>query len=485
MKITNVAVIGVFVAFLTAPIASLMLMGPDDAAERKVTWPDLTRPGILSPRDTYRNDLARRLVSNSPVGMAAIRTKSDIDLHVFQRVNTPQVISGVDDWLFYKPSFLGGNCIPENDMDVALARSAAMRDIAKAMDIDYQVSVSPDKETVYPEKLGLAEVAAGCKTASSRLWRRKTAEANSAVIDHLKVMDHNPSDALLYFKTDTHWNELGKTRALRQLANIYLGRDVPAPKGPSGEKSKTTDIVRNMLRLGDREPYSTYDSYWDKDFATAVGARIPGAVIVHDSFYLAAQQGLNKLFKDPVFINYNSPTFDDDTKAAVAKKPKYILVNSVERSFFSRTLGNELSWRRGIGAALLTENAEAAKKCKMTEVMEAEFISTDMNASGGGHLKSGDDPQIVVFLPNGGKPCLRISFRTPSSSASALYLPVLDKKTSKDRFMSGMTVDFADTSENRDLWIVLPEDYAGRRVRIDPINEAGEISDFRVYTGTL
>ena len=72
MKLANLATAAVFAAFLAAPIGSLALFGPHEMAEKVVTKKELTSAGLFVADDEFRNDVARRLVSNSPVGMDAI-----------------------------------------------------------------------------------------------------------------------------------------------------------------------------------------------------------------------------------------------------------------------------------------------------------------------------------------------------------------------------------------------------------------------------
>jgi len=458
-------------------------MGPDAAAEKTVTWPDINSK-LFSLRDTYRNDIARRLVSNSPIGMSAIRAKSKLDWDVFGHINTQLAVSGIDGWLFYKPSFLGGECLSDRDIDLAIQRAAAMHEVAKAIDTDYRVSISPDKEVVYPEKLGAAAALAGCKSASASRWRKKTQEADVPIIDHLKMFDHTHSDDLLYFKTDTHWNDLGKAKAMKQLAEAYLRQSMPSPQEPSAAQSKSTDIMRNMLRLENREVYRKYDAFWKSELPSAVKQRISSTVIVHDSFYESAQEGLGTIFEKPVFINYISKTFDRDTQTEILKRPKHILVSSVERMFFHRILSGQLSWRGGVGMALLEANARLAMTCKLADVPNGEISLTRASVDGKQSYKTDQDPQFHIELPKGGKPCLRVSFETSASSPSQIYLPTRDKRSGRNRYAGGFAIDFSVTSATRDLWLLLPDKFAGLTIRLDPINEAGQISDFRVQVGT-
>lgn len=287
MKLANLATIGAFAAFLVAPVGSLALMGLDPTAERAVTLTELTVAKLLAPNDEeYRNDVAGRLVSNSSVGMDAIRVKNALDFEVFGFVNTSQVISGADGWLFYKPGFQSGACMSAHDAGVMLAHVEALRLMAKGIGIDFRMSVSPDKEVVYPEKLGpAATAAAGCKILSSRMWRRIAKISGSSILDHFDVMGHDATDDLLYFKTDTHWNELGKLKAVKQLVFELAGRKVEGPILASGQIMHATDMPKALLRIEHKEAEALYDDYVSRTFPVDSNLRIAGTFIIHDSFY--------------------------------------------------------------------------------------------------------------------------------------------------------------------------------------------------------
>ena len=201
MKFANLATAAVFAAFLAAPIGSLALFGPHDMAEKVVTKKELTSAGLFVADDEFRNDVARRLVSNSPVGMDAISAKNSLDFKVFGFIHTSKAISGEDGWLFYKPGFLDGACLSDKDIGTLLARIELIRVVALGAGIDFRMSVSPDKEVVYPEKLGpAAEAAAGCKIVSSRKWRKLECKEDRCPAVH--ILRSPPADcgcAVPYF----------------------------------------------------------------------------------------------------------------------------------------------------------------------------------------------------------------------------------------------------------------------------------------------
>ncbi|MGX9084174.1 alginate O-acetyltransferase AlgX-related protein [Mesorhizobium sp. 98Argb] len=483
----NIATIGAFAAFLAAPVGSLVLMGLDPTAERAITLTELTSAKLLTPNDEgYRNDVARRLVSNSPVGMDAIRAKNALDFKVFGFVNTSQVISGADGWLFYKPGFQNGACMSGHDIGVMLAHVEALRTIAKGIGIDFRMSVSPDKEVVYPEKLGpAAEAAAGCKILSSRMWRRIAKTSKSSIIDHFDVMGHDTTDDLLYYRTDTHWNELGKLKAVGQLVFTLTGRKVDGQILSSSQVMHATDMPNRLMRIDYKEAEGVYDDYVSRTFPDDSDQRIADAFILHDSFYGVSYDLLKHVFLNPHFVSYGNENIEPEVRNALAKSPKYVLVNSVERNMLSRILYGELSWTGVLGQALLDANAKVARGCKMSDAAKDGLKFENLSKQSSGDFTAGVDPQILIRLAEHGRPCVRISFETPARQNTYVYLPIRDQVNQNGPYFEGFSLMLTDAPGARDFWFVFPVDFAGMTLRVDPIYSTGTLSDLRIQTGAL
>ena len=95
------------------------------------------------------------------------------------------MISGRYDWLFYKRGFLGSSCVPPGEFLRPLAEIDALTEMANAAGLAMVVSVSPDKSTIYPEKLLSTDRRYwNCKRENGRFWRRLAASEAPLVIDH-------------------------------------------------------------------------------------------------------------------------------------------------------------------------------------------------------------------------------------------------------------------------------------------------------------
>src|SRR5262245_49872102 len=120
MKRYDVISMVAFVSFMLGPLVSLALYGYSDQAESPPKWKDIDIRELIGPNDAYRTTLARKALSDTPLGMLAVTTKSTIDYDLLGFAETDQVISGKNRWLFYKPSFNGGTCVSERFFSEAL-----------------------------------------------------------------------------------------------------------------------------------------------------------------------------------------------------------------------------------------------------------------------------------------------------------------------------------------------------------------------------
>lgn len=476
MKLPNLILTTIFCVFLVAPLGSLALFGADKAVPNRVTVSDLQTLDLFEASDRYRNDILRRMVTTSPVGRGAIAAKSLLDYKMLAFVDTPQILSGLEGWLFYKPSLMV--CLTRDEASAALRHAQAMIALSAAAGLDLRMSVSPDKEVVYPEKLGVrARTLAQCKMSVSKTWRELAATMQVPIIDHFAVLEHKADEGLLYFKTDTHWNELGRIKAARQLVKSLTGKTVPMPTGDGSPASRGTDLIR-MLRLSDKEDFRSYKGYWSKTFARAVKPGLSGTVIIHDSFYQLAQPELKMIFKDPAFFHYNSPQFESDLREAILAKPHLLLINSVERDFMNHLLRGKLSWSNKVGAGLIELNRQTAEAdCAFDATQHPAVTAVDDQANA-----SPESATFAIRLPDSGRPCIRIRYSTPSTSTAILRLPVAD--TAGDVFPDGFSVELQNNGAQKDFALILPPEFGGREIRFTPVSDGEPIAGMILEAGS-
>ncbi|XSG82634.1 MAG: alginate O-acetyltransferase AlgX-related protein [Methyloligella sp. ZOD6] len=446
----NLIVAAAFALFLAAPLMTLAVAGYSTLSERPQRWKDIDLAALLASDDDYRKGLLKKVMTDSPAGMMAVRAKSTFEYDIFGYVETDQVISGDDGWLYYKPQFFDGTCLDLELIAQGLDLVEALTAVASGAGIRFAFSVSPDKSVAQSEHLGTrARAASGCKLPTAEAWRRMAAANGSHIIDHLAEFRATdlPPGTELYLKTDTHWNEYAQAIAARGWSERWLGIDPGLPETSDGQLiAIRTDLGTNMLRLDRMELTTSFESFWQGRFQDTVGTGIRNAVILHDSFYARARPSLQVLFRDAEFFDRNHPD-EKGLRAAIAARPHYLLVNSVERRVFARLRNGEYGWEGALGLGLLDANEAAGESCVFESVNRASGTTENLI----------ELPDTLSRLP-----CLRISM--PAASGEVWVL--LPSSTSPIYRTSFSIVRSNDGREAQDWKLVLPLEYAGTTVLV-------------------
>jgi|GEM_PF-3942825 len=479
MRAFNALTSLVFASALVTPLASLALFGYSDMAENPPAWSAGLMRAIAANDSQTRKALSRDLVTSTPAGMAAISARSWIDYEAIGFVHSDRVISGEGKWLFYTKQFADGNCHSEGQIRKLLMNIEAMRILAEAAGIRLIFSVSPDKSVVHPEKMGLyGSLAAGCKLTDAKRWRSMAKARGVDILDHLEPLAERAADTILYSPVGTHWNRYGRALAIRQLASFLEpdNKSIPYPEPTISKEKNDIDLLK-MLRLdGNPTEYAPDDS-WTKALREA---RIDdsGIMILHDSFYGVSRKYLSELLPLANMASYG------DVSAALGVNRPYtstLLINTVERDFFSRVLYGAYGWKGALGEWLIERN-RATAHCQYERRAVSSLRLMGMEAEGD-MWRATADPQIMVDLASSGASvCLRARLRTDAPGMTELFLPFATDEG--DTFTYGMSIAFRNLNgTERELEIVLPARFAGRTVRIDPVTGTGMIRDLIIETG--
>jgi hypothetical protein len=173
LRVTSLPVLVRIVAFVVicvAPVIAWTVFGTVDPYGRPhPRFPYVN--GLLEGRAF--DALGHAALERSIATRTAIWLKNNFDYKVLHQVNTELIVSGREDWLFYKEEFWGGKCLQADEFRALLAQVDVMTDMAKAAGLDLIMSVSPDKSWIYPEKLApQSHRYWKCKSDNSALWRK-------------------------------------------------------------------------------------------------------------------------------------------------------------------------------------------------------------------------------------------------------------------------------------------------------------------------
>jgi len=147
-----------------------------------------------------------------------------------------KVVIGDDSWLFLGNSFnkvidktIGLKKLSKNELQKISENIDSNWNALNRMGISYYIAVPPDKHSVYNDRLPY-----WCRTSHpDNLFKSVQAYVDSAlnfkIIDLKEYINEKKKDELLFFKTSSHWNQLGAFYAYQQLMKI-LHQDYPELK---------------------------------------------------------------------------------------------------------------------------------------------------------------------------------------------------------------------------------------------------------------
>jgi hypothetical protein len=478
LRVTSLPVLVRIVAFVVicvAPVIAWTVFGTVDPYGRPhPRFPYVN--GLLEGRAF--DALGHAALERSIATRTAIWLKNNFDYKVLHQVNTELIVSGRDDWLFYKEEFWDAKCLQADKLRALLAQVDIMTDIAKAAGLDLIVSVSPDKSWIYPEKLAPQfHRYWKCKSDNSALWRKLAGTEAPRLIDHgvpLLAAKSKGATSKLYFYTDTHWTPYGAALGFRDLLKaIFPSAPVAAaPLQTRGTSYHKADMGNFILLLEDQEPVDEID-----DGIASVVRDEAKTIFIHDSFYASLTRQMSQVFPNSMDYGYQ----DKKSYARAILMADRLIINSVERSFFMRLKSGDLNPSSDVAQAILERNSKAAEACVNFKPIEvgvgnqdgSQVATLDHGQAAGEPIQ----PRVPRFSP-----CLKLELKGGRGRLE-VFLP--EKGRNADVFEPGRSAVYERT--NTDIVaMVLPDYVRGRMIKIVPSGDvrisSAEFGDRRATT---
>lgn len=166
-----------------------------------------------------------------------------------------RVHEGTDGWLYLTEEFTAA-CSPSVPFERALGAWRRLVSLVRASGRQTLVLVAPDKGSVYPEHASLEPRTRACaRRGKQRLWDLLEGVPRRDGVVELRsglLLRKRRSRRLLYWHTDSHWNQRGAT-ALLEAALRHLGRGVEVARGEIVEHGRVTATGDLTNLLGDPE----------------------------------------------------------------------------------------------------------------------------------------------------------------------------------------------------------------------------------------
>jgi alginate O-acetyltransferase complex protein AlgJ len=215
----------VFWLLSLVPLALFTVEGAWPGADKIQLRPRAPFPQRVTPH--INREFDRWFIDRIGLRLTLVSAGAAFHVGLLQRSTDRRVVIGRDGWLFYtddehRPAtladFRGALRFTESEIRAIERNLLAMRDTLAACGVRALVAVAPNKESIYGEYLN--NTGARPATRLDDLLSRLSAPARSVILDlrvPLRAARAAAPDQPLYFKTDSHWNDLGAFYAYRAI----------------------------------------------------------------------------------------------------------------------------------------------------------------------------------------------------------------------------------------------------------------------------
>lgn len=281
-----------------------------------------------------------------------IKLNNLINIKLFNTLDNSQVVLGKNNWLFYKGE--GGIAINEYKADNLYSEKQLMKILDNVVEYkkkikettgsDFVLMLIPDKEHVYSEFLPNYIQSKSTYKRIDQIYNYITQNSDVKVCYPLNRLKSMKEEKQVYYKYDTHWNQIGAYYGSIELLNI-IGVDCKNVVNYKNTNERSGDLAR-MIYLND---YFSDDSefvvenyfdninvskiYDDKQINQAL-TKYKSSIknnkklyFVGDSFKDGMKNYISKQFENTIFVHRSTFNKED----YLNEKPDVFVYQLVER----------------------------------------------------------------------------------------------------------------------------------------------------------
>jgi hypothetical protein len=334
------AISAIFLSILLLPfilsslnIPALFSSGKTNTENRNLA----KKPEInINVLDGYPTQYSDYYNDQFPFRNILLQAYTDIKIRCFDESPVPdKVIIGKDYWLFYKLGELGlydgSKKLSDSSLHVYLNELLRRKKYLDQRNCSMYLYIIPAKMVVYPEYFRKDIQRYSEQTEGQQLaeYIKKNSDVHITYLLSALQQAKSPDSPILYYKTDTHWNDYGAFIGCRAIIKQISG-DFPNLK-PLSEKDMTekdteynTGNLSVMMRVQDyyaekkpmvypkkrlavvapNQNYPPPDNYlypWLFQRGTP-DTTLPSALVIGDSFMAASMGFLAESFNHTAFI---------------------------------------------------------------------------------------------------------------------------------------------------------------------------------------
>lgn len=304
--------------------------------------------------ETYAEEYENWFNDNIPFRNNLISLNTAIDFFVFNKSTNDSVIKGKHDWLFYGnvgdgdpvSCYQGTNLLSEEELQAIAQNCIKQSTFLEEQGKEFILFIAPNKERVYsenmPDKYG--EPADNYRALQVYNYLKENTDLR-VLYPYDEVMRAKEVGDAIYYKTDTHWNEIGGYVGASALL-LELGIEMPDILSDDITVTKTNDtagdlagmlnLTRQLQKTDCDYSVEGYDNHQmenvEWDFFTmfsykAVNADPRTIYVIRDSFSTAMAPYIGSQFSEAYLRHKSTYSYEE----MEALDPDIVVYEVVER----------------------------------------------------------------------------------------------------------------------------------------------------------
>lgn len=249
---------------LLVPLVGMVFWKTDETSEKRelAAWPSLVGEG--KPNMRFLPEMGAWYEDHFALRPWLITAYADLENAVFQESSIRNVLRGDDGWLFYQETadqYLGLNPLSERQIFNIVHNLQLIQYSLNSNGANMLVSIVPNKNTVYPEKMKDRYLESENKDID-RL-QHAISEGGIPCVDLKAPL--KADERTLYFERDSHWNNQGALLAYNTLMDAMgLEHDTYETVTPEVRNDHTSDLDTMLNpKSAKNEPDYYYDAALD------------------------------------------------------------------------------------------------------------------------------------------------------------------------------------------------------------------------------
>ncbi len=236
----------VFCLICVTPLAVMAIRGPSEAGANEVLS---SAPGMKNKDGSwnwdYLSDLTTYFGDRFGLRQELITAHAKLNALLFGESATEDVILGSDGWLYYADTladYEGTSAMTERQLWSAARTLYLMQEYAQKRGADFVFTITPNKNTLYPEYMPERYARSDEPSNLARLQQLLT-ETGVAYCDLYALFAEEAQP--VYYRTDSHWNGYGSALAHDALLTA-LGREAALAEESFANASHLGDLTEML-----------------------------------------------------------------------------------------------------------------------------------------------------------------------------------------------------------------------------------------------